>query len=208
VPTDRAFPNRAVLLALPLKAFAASKGRLDGLLEPPAREALSRAVAERVAAACAAAGPLVAAVTGDAAVASWAAARSLEVIAEPPGGGLDAAAAAAATTALDRGLGWCVVHADLPLLTREEVRAVLDALAPGTAVLAPSHNGGTSLLAAGTSLAFAYGPRSFSRHLAAAAHLERRVVVRLGTALDLDTPADLRAAAALPGGAWLRAFLT
>jgi 2-phospho-L-lactate guanylyltransferase len=150
----------------------------------------------------------VAVVTGDAAVASWAAGLGLEAIPEPPAGGLDGAAVAAAAAALERSLGWCVVHGDLPLLTPGDVAAVLDAMAPGAAVLAPSHRGGTNLLAASSSLAFAYGPRSFSRHLAAAAHLERRVVVRLGTALDLDTPADLRAAAALPGGAWLRAFLT
>ena len=34
------------------------------------------------------------------------------------------------------------------------------------------------------------------------------MVVTLGTALDLDTPEDLRGAAALPGGEWLRAYLT
>ena len=62
-PTQQ--PGAGVLAALPLKAFAAAKGRLDGLLEPPARAALSRAVAERVAAACVGAGAAVAVVTAD-----------------------------------------------------------------------------------------------------------------------------------------------
>jgi 2-phospho-L-lactate guanylyltransferase len=197
-----------VLAALPLKAFAAAKGRLDGLLGSPARAALSRAMAERVAAACAGAGAAVAVVTTDAGVAFWARGLGIEVIAEPPEGGLDGAAAAAAAAAALRGSAWCIVHADLPLLTPAAVAAVAGAARPGTAVLAPSRNGGTNLFAAAVPLRFAYGPRSFSRHLAAARHLERRVVVTVGTALDLDTPEDLRGAAALPGGAWLRAYLT
>jgi 2-phospho-L-lactate guanylyltransferase len=197
-----------VLVALPLKAFAAAKARLEGLLEPPARAALSRAVAERVAAACTEAGTEVAVVTADPGVARWASGLGLEVIAEPPGGGLNGAAAAAAAAAARRGRPWGIIHADLPFLTPTLVAAFAGALAPGTAVLAPSRQGGTNLLAAAAPLAFAYGPRSFTRHLAAARNLERRVMVTLGTALDLDTPEDLRGAAALPGGAWLRAYLT
>lgn len=198
----------AVLAALPLKAFAAAKARLDGLLEPALRSALSRAVAERVAAACVDAGTAVIVVTPDPGVAGWARGLGLEVIAEPPGGGLNGAAAAAAAEAAQRDRPWCIVHTDLPLLTPALVAAFAGAVDPGTAVLAPSRQGGTNLLAAAVPFAFAYGPRSFTRHLAAARHLERRVMVTLGTALDLDTPDDLRGAAALPGGAWLRAYLT
>jgi 2-phospho-L-lactate guanylyltransferase len=197
-----------MLVALPLKAFAAAKGRLGGLLGPAAREALSRAVAERVAAACVTAGCPVLVVTADAGVAAWAAGLGLEVVAEPEGSGLDGAAAAGAAEAQRRERAWCIVHGDLPLLTPDLVARVARGVLPGTAVLAPSRHGGTNLLAASTPLAFAYGPRSFSRHLAAARHLERRVLVTVGTALDLDTPEDLRGAAALPGGRWLRAYLT
>ena len=201
-------PNAAgPLVALPLKAFAAGKGRLRSALGPPARVALSRALATRVAAACAEAGTETVVVTNDAGVAAWARGLGLEVITEPAAGGLNAAAVAAAAEAARRDRAWCLVHADLPLLTPALVGAFVGALAPGTAVLAPSRQGGTNLLAAATSLRFAYGPRSFTRHLAAASHLERRVVVTPGTALDLDTPEDLRDAAALPGGAWLRDFL-
>ena len=205
---SRAPTGAEVLAALPLKAFTAAKGRLEGLLEPSARAALSRAMAERVTAAWVETGATVVVVTPDPAVAAWARGFGLEVIAEPPGGGLNGAAAAAAAEAARRGRPWCIVHADLPLLTPALAGAFTAALGPGIAVLAPSRQGGTNLLAAALPLAFAYGPRSFSRHLAAARGLERRVMVTTGTALDLDTPEDLQGAAALPGGAWLRAYLT
>lgn len=196
-----------VLAALPLKPFAAAKGRLNGLLDAPARALLTRAVAARVAAACRAAGAVTAVVTADPGVARWAEELGLEVIAEPPGGGLDGAAGAAAAEAGCRGLAWCVVHADLPLLTPTDVEAVAGTAGPGRVILAPSRVGGTNLLAGADPLRFAYGPGSFARHLAAARAGERRVVVRVGTALDLDTPEDLSTAAALAGGEWLRAYL-
>ena len=201
-------PGPRLLAALPLKPFAAAKGRLDGLLPPPARAALARAVAERVAAVCLEAEAEVVVVTADDEVALWARALGIEVLPEPAGGGLDGAAAAAADEALRQGRPWCIVHADLPLLAPEHVAAVAALAAPGTAVLGPSRAGGTNLFAAAVPLTFAYGPGSFSRHLAAARRLERRVLVTVGTALDLDTPEDLLGAAALPGGAWLRSYLT
>lgn len=197
-----------MLAVVPLKAFASAKGRLDGFLEPPARAALSRAVAARVAAACVDAGLPVVVVTADAGVAAWAAGSGLDVVPEPEAGGLDGAAAAGAAEARRRGWAWCIVHGDLPLLTPDLVARVARGVGPGAAVLAPSRHGGTNLLAAFTPLAFAYGRGSFTRHLAAVRHLERRVLVAVGTALDLDTPEDLRGAAGLPGGEWLRAYLT
>jgi len=203
-PDSRLFDR--VLAALPVKPFAAAKGRLDGMLDPAARAALSRAVAGRVAAACRAAGMPTAVATADPTVARWGQELGLEVIAEPPGGGLNGAAAAAAVAAARRGLAWCIVHADLPLLGPDDVAAVAGQVRDGRVVLAPSRNGGTNLLAGTHPLPFAYGPGSFGRHLAAARGRERRVVVTLGTALDVDTPEDLRAAAALPGGAWLRPY--
>ena len=180
-----------VLAALPLKPFAAAKGRLDGLLGPEARSSLARATAERVAAACREASAHTAVVTGDPGVARWAERLGLEVIAELAGGGLNGAAAAAAAEAGRRGLAWCIVHADLPLLTPAGVAAVAGAAGPGRAALAPSRDGGTNLFAAASPLEFAYGPGSFTRHLAAAGHLQVRVVVTVGTSLDLDTPEDL-----------------
>jgi len=202
-------PGRAegVLAALPLKPFTAAKGRLDGLLGPGARASLARATAERVAAACREAGAHTAVVTADPAVGRWCEELGLEVITEPPGGGLNGAAVTAAAEAGRRGLAWCIVHADLPLLTAAGVAAVAGAAGPGRAALAPSHDGGTNLFAAACPLDFAYGPGSFARHLTVAGHLQVRVVVTVGTSLDIDGPEDLRRAAALPGGAWLRPYL-
>jgi len=84
---------------------------------------------------------------------------------------------------------------------------ILAAAEHGVSVLAPSRTGGTNLLASRRLIEFRYGPGSFSRHLAAFAGDDRRVIVATGTALDLDTPDDLAAAASLPGGAWLGRYL-
>jgi len=198
-----------LLALLPLKPFTTAMGRLDAVLNRQQRADLSRAAARRVAAVCTAAGAevaVVAAAGGPAA--AWATSLDLEVIDEPERGGLNGAARAGAEAAAERGVPWCIVHSDLPLLTDGDVAAVRDLLGKGGAVLAPSRDGGTNLLAAREPIVFRYGPGSFARHLAAVAHLQRRVIVTPGTAVELDTPADLRAAAALPDGAWLRLYLS
>ncbi len=191
-----------------MKPFTAAKGRLAGFLATGPRAELSRAVASRVVTACRAAGAVTAVVSAASEVAAWAHGLELEHIPEPAGGGLDGAAAAAAAEARRRGLSWCIVHADLPFLTAADVRRVVRPLGAGTVVLAPSHNGGTNLLAGSEIIAFSYGPGSFARHLAAARGFHRRVVVTLGTTFDLDTPEDVLWAADLPQGEWLRGFLS
>ena len=100
------------------------------------------------------------------------------------------------------------MHGDLPLLGTADVESFLALLDEGTAVLAPSRDGGTNLLAADRPLDFRYGPGSFARHLLSARRLERRVVVTAGTVVELDTPADLYGAAQLAAGAWLTGFLS
>jgi 2-phospho-L-lactate guanylyltransferase len=197
------------LAVLPLKPFSGAMRRLEPVLDPVQRADLSRAAARRVAGICSAAGfdvVVVAAPQGP--VVEWAATLDLDVVPEPPGGGLDGAARAGAAAARSRGRAWCVVHGDLPLLTVPDLELVLQALTPGTAVLAPSRDGGTNLLAAHDPIVFRYGPGSFGRHLAAAAHMERWVIVTTGTVVELDTPEDLRAAARLRGGAWLQPYLS
>ncbi len=200
--------KKGPLTALPLKPFRAGLRRLESVLTRPQRARLSRALADRVADACIAAGAKTVVVTCDAEVAAWARKRSLDVLADPPGGGLVGAAQATAETALELGLGWCIVHGDLPLLGSADVTRFLDLLDERTVVLAPSRDGGTNLLASLHPLEFRYGPGSFARHLASARHMERRVLVTAGTILDLDTPADLYGAARLAEGAWLTEFLS
>ncbi len=187
------------VVGIPIKPFGVAKARLAPVFSAPQRSRLGRVIAAHTAHAVAASGADPAIVTGDAGVARWARRNGWEVIAEPAGGGLNGAATAVVTAAA--GAPWAVVHADLPTVAPSDLVAVWAALKRGC-VLAPSHDGGTSVIAGKRALAFAYGPGSFHRHL----HLEPRaaVVCRPGLALDLDTAADFTIAASLPGGAWLR----
>ncbi len=150
---------------------------------------LMRKLAGRAAAAIAEAGASIVVVTGDDEVRSWASESGFSLVDEPDPPGLDAAAAAG----LDAVRGpWMVVHADLPLITDEDVVATQRALAPNTHVLAPSHDGGTSLIAGSTpAFPFSYGVGSFQRHLAAVP--DAAVLIRPGLALDLDRASDLDA---------------
>jgi 2-phospho-L-lactate guanylyltransferase (CobY/MobA/RfbA family) len=101
-----------------------------------------------------------------------------------------------------------VVHADLPAATTEDLAAAVHALPPQGILLAPSHDGGTNLLAGDCdSFTFSYGPHSFHRHLTAAARHPHQVLVRAGLALDLDGPDDLQVLAATTPGGWLARLL-
>jgi len=135
------------------------------------------------------AGLRVLVVSSDSAVTAWSAAHVEEIVPEPSAGGLDAAALAGISAA--RG-PWMVVHADLPALTSEDV-AVAAQFAARTTVIAPSRDGGTSLIGGnGGPQSFSYGPGSFRRHLSAARG-QAIILVRRGLALDLDRPWDLTA---------------
>ncbi|MBO1751797.1 2-phospho-L-lactate guanylyltransferase [Actinotalea sp. BY-33] len=92
-----------------------------------------------------------------------------------------------------------VVHADLPGLTVEDVRALLGLSSPVVVATDRAGLGTNALLLAGAgrALELGFGAGSRRRHEAAAARrgLEATVVRRPGTGADLDTPADW---AALP----------
>jgi 2-phospho-L-lactate guanylyltransferase len=188
-----------------LKGFADAKGRLASALDPGRRAALMQQAALRVIRAAAGAGAAVAVATPDPEVAAWADRHGADAVAEPPGGGLDGAAAAAVGSAVDAGVTWCIAHGDLPLLGPTDLEAMLEPAAAAT-VLAPSHNGGTNLIAGRRPMRFSYGPGSFRRHLAAAPD-PILIHVAVATAVDLDTPGDLAAAARLSGGEWLASYL-
>lgn len=174
-------------IGIPVKPFGVAKARLAPLLDATGRARLGMAIAARTIRVAARVGsPAV--VTGDDAVAEWAAAHGADVIREQPGG-LDGAASAIVADA--DGGPWMVLHADLPRVRPDDLRHVAHALDTVPAVLAPSWDGGTSLYASTGPARFSYGPGSFHRHL-------RRspgalVLVRPGLALDLDTPSDYRA---------------
>ena len=177
-----------LLIAIPLKPFSVAKARLKPVLDARQRSRLGRAIAAHTIEVAAETGAKVAVVTNDPDVSEWSAGQGAQVIPEPDHGGLNGAAAAAVATAQSG--GWAILHADLPLLVFEELHSALAKWQPGQIVLAPSYDGGTSLIVGDGPFPFTYGPGSFHRHLGAAGK-RAEVVVRRGLALDLDTPRDL-----------------
>lgn len=90
-----------------------------------------------------------------------------------------------------------VIHADLPLLLRQDVTLLLAQAEQGCAIAPDLHGSGTNAIALHdpSDFMFAFGPDSFARHRAAAE--DARIVVRRGLGLDIDTPDDLDSAIAL-----------
>ncbi|MGA7272438.1 MAG: DUF2064 domain-containing protein, partial [Acidimicrobiia bacterium] len=136
-------------------------------------------------------------------VAGWALAQGVEVLIDREES-LSCAAAALVAEAGTTQRPWLIVHADLPLLTPEDIRHALAILDGGESPIAPADDGGTSLVGGTDGMRFSYGPSSFHRHLARLP--AARVVVRLGLSLDLDGPADLVAARSHHRGAWLHRY--
>ncbi|MFP3914560.1 MAG: 2-phospho-L-lactate guanylyltransferase [Actinomycetota bacterium] len=192
-----------VLAAVPVKRFFVAKRRLAPLLPARARSRLGRDLARHTMTAVAQAGAEVIALAADSHVAAWAKENGWDAV-EDPGGGLDGAATAFAAAASSRERPWLVIHADLPLLRAADLAPALDALETGDCPIAPSDDGGTSLVGGTAPMRFSYGPGSFHRHLARLPG--PRVVVRKGLVLDLDGPADFAAASLDPNGAWLRRY--
>ncbi|MDH3260179.1 MAG: 2-phospho-L-lactate guanylyltransferase [Acidimicrobiia bacterium] len=197
-----------VLIAIPVKPFGVAKQRLAPVLNPKQRRRLGKAVAAHVITTALDTGCAVGVVTDNEGVAEWARRLGASTIAEPLEGGLNGAATGAVEAARRMGLGWMILHADLPTLTPADLSEALAATPEGGVLLAPSHNGGTSLITAELeSFPFTYGQASFRRHFAAVAPLTHRVLVRPGLAIDLDGPEDLATAVGLPAGRWLEPLL-
>jgi 2-phospho-L-lactate/phosphoenolpyruvate guanylyltransferase len=193
-----------ILAGIPLRGFDTAKGRLAGSLSPEARRRLAELTARRVVEASLDAGLDALIVTSAAEVRAWAAAGGYRCVDDPPGGNLDGAAATIAAS----GSPWCVIHADLPLITAADLAPAAARLTEGRAVLAPSRDGGTNLIGASEPMRFSYGPGSFARHLAATAAMRPLVIISPGLAVEIDTYADLVGAARLPGGSWLIPYLS
>ncbi|MBI5157793.1 MAG: 2-phospho-L-lactate guanylyltransferase [Acidimicrobiia bacterium] len=193
-----------MIAAIPLRGFDSAKTRLAEELSPGDRAAVAAAVAGRVARACLAAGWHVVVVSSAPDVIAWCDGHHLDRLADP-GGGLNGAAAAGAAAAPGP---WMVIHGDLPLVAAADLEGVAEAIREGAVVLAPSRDGGTNVIAAASPFRFSYGPGSFARHLAAAAPRPPVTLIRAGLAVELDTPADLRATLRHPEGRWLTEFLS
>jgi 2-phospho-L-lactate guanylyltransferase len=189
-------------VVVPVKAFSAAKVRLAPALDPAARAALARELADVV---MAAAAPLpVMVVCDDDAVRDWALAAGAEVV-WCVGRGLNGAVADGVVALRHLGVDMAVVaHSDLPLAT--ELAWVADF--PGVTLVPDRRRDGTNVAAVPTAsgFEFAYGKGSFARHRAAAARLDLpvRIVEDAALGWDVDLPADLawpRPPAAGPGDA-------
>jgi 2-phospho-L-lactate guanylyltransferase len=100
---------------------------------------------------------------------------------------LDAAVHEAGTPVL-------IVHADLPLISADDVDALVEA--PGDVVIARARDGGTNALLMRRPIRCAFGPSSALAHARRARAVRFRTLVldRPGLALDVDDAASLSAA--------------
>ena len=195
------------------RGFAGAKRRLAPVLAPAERAVLARAMLADVLSALAAAPGIagIAVVSGDPAVAGFAAARGVVVVDDPAPAGPSTAAALAARAFPEALL---VLPADIPLARPGEIVELLTAVArpPAVALAAAAGDGGTNALAAAPSdaIPFAFGERSLARHRALADErgLSPTVLSLPGLGRDLDRPADLAAFLARPSPTRTFAALT
>lgn len=176
-----------VTLVVPVRSFRAGKERLAEAMSESQRRAVALRFAAHVLDVASEAGVEAVVVTADDEVEAWAARRRRAVV-KDPGAGLDAAAQIGVEWCLKKSSRWAVLHSDLPLLAPSELATVRDLIEDGRDVIAPSADGGTSLLSASRAVKFSYGPGSFSRHLALLDH--PAVVTRRGLLHDVDNPSD------------------
>lgn len=184
---------------VPAKGFSRAKQRLGGVLSPEGRRVAAQAMLEDVLAALAGASlDEIVVVTPDPESVAVARRFGVTLLEEPEARGHTAAVAVGLEHARQRGAEvFLTVPGDLPLLTAEEVRAILAALGPPpAAVFVPSRSGlGTNAacLAPPDAVSLRFGEPSFADHLAAARAqgIEPVVLDLPGVALDLDEPDDL-----------------
>jgi len=189
---------------VPVRGLTNGKTRLAGVLDAEAREAVTRRMLRTVLCATLNSGVVdrVAVISPDATALTLARQIDTRVVAikqEATTPGLNAAVTAGRDWAI--GLGaerFLVLFGDLPLLSANEVQAL--AAGRGAVVLAPDRHGlGTNAMAIGLSapgaaaFRFGFGPESLAHHHAEAERLALPVETfdAIGTAYDLDTPADL-----------------
>jgi 2-phospho-L-lactate guanylyltransferase len=209
--------NRTLWAVVPVKDLQHAKQRLAGALSADERVGLFAAMLEDVLAAIAAseglAGVLV--VTRDPQARKLASRYRARVLAEPENCGHTAASTLGAATLAEEGaVGMIQLPADLPLVTPADIGAVLQAHGQAPSItLAPSRDRlGSNAVACSPPdlLPLCFGDDSFYPHLERARSLgiEPTIVERPGFALDVDTPADLRAFLAAPSATRAYAYLT
>ena len=195
-----------LVAAVPVKDLVNAKQRLVPALAVAERAALAAAMLEDVLTALAAARlDHVWVVTREPAVSALARTRGAEPLVEDANRGHTAAVARAQAEAARLGARvFVTIPGDVPCVTAEEIRRLVEAVAPGVPAFAPSRSGlGTNgaALAPPDAMPLTFGEPSFENHLAAARAraLEPRVLSLPGLALDVDAPDDLDALLAVPG---------
>lgn len=200
--TEPATAAAAWSLVIPVKVLAQAKSRLTGLAGQRRAELALAMAADTVAAALAA--PPVSAVivvTDDEVVGAELGRLGAVVVRDEPAAGLNPALVFGAGYADLRwpGRGRAAMAGDLPALRPAELALVLGRAEDAGEAFVPDAAGtGTTLYAAGPGVAFrpGFGPGSRDRHLAAGA-VELDLPGLRGLRQDVDTPGDLRLAAAL-----------
>ncbi len=176
-------------LLVPVKDFTRAKLRLGGVLGDDARTSLARALATHV---LEAAGSLPTwVVCDDSAVRSWAETQGARVI-WAPDRGLNGAVQFGVEHLRDRGVPQVVVsHSDLPLARN---LADLDSF-EGVTLVPDRFDDGTNVacVPTGAGFRFAYGPKSFGRHVSETRRLglALRIVRDRRLSWDIDRPEDL-----------------
>jgi 2-phospho-L-lactate guanylyltransferase len=200
--------GRGILAIVPVKPLSRAKSRLAHAFDERQRRDLAAAMLTDVLRAIAAVHDLagIALATSDADAAKIGTAFAARRL-EDAHADLNAALADAARIASDEGrAGILILPADVPAVTPDDLRALIEGHPPGPAIsIVPSHDGeGTNALLCCPPrlVAPAFGARSFAAHRDAArragATCRRVDVTRI--AQDVDHPCDLEAALRLGAG--------
>jgi len=198
--TDNALITWSVLM--PVKVLAQAKSRLAGLAGPRRGELALALACDTVTAVlgCGEAARVIV-ITDDQVAGVALAALGAQVVPDEPRDGLNAALRHGAGYAAARwpGAGAAALSADLPALRPEQIGQALRAAAAWpTAFVADAAGDGTTLYTAVPGAPFrpAFGLASRARHAAGGA-VELVLEGIPGLRRDVDTPSDLRGAAAL-----------
>lgn len=191
----------SIWAVVPAKPFHLAKQRLARSFSPAERRVLAEAMLDDVLTVLTRVESLsgILVVTRDSRAAARARQRGAFVLREPESADLSAAVAVAASYLSALGCAaMLAVHGDVPGITADEVRRLIDTRSERSFTIVPAHDGGGSnaiLSCPPQAVPLYFGWNSCERNLAAAraAGLEPEVLRLPGIALDLDHPQDVRA---------------
>jgi 2-phospho-L-lactate/phosphoenolpyruvate guanylyltransferase len=189
--------NTSIWAIVPAKPFSEAKSRLSPSISADDRRAVARRLLERTVKVLLEVNGLdrILVVSRDSEALQLATDLGANALVEQ-GDGLNGALTYAAEFATTAGATRILVlHSDLPMLTTEDVDALLLAAKTADVVIAHDrHQIGTNgLLMPPAAFAYAFGQASYSAHLELArlAGFTPAVVARPGLAFDVDYPGDL-----------------